>query len=201
VAAILMGIAFSLYFMNVTRERFTNDKWYQRKIVAKSDFEDPVLYSYFDYIAQWYPHNMYLLEKYRFEKFNGQTALQPVLGLMGHYRIINYDTKDYNKLVRKIWPLHYYTFNGLVAYSIYDFGYVVSSILCFLYAWSIYKMRPREHKISLLHLFYLVLLIQIPLMSIFYSAAGEILIPFLLLIPIHIFLRTKLVFNPVIEKS
>ncbi len=46
-----------------------------------------------------------------------------------------------------------------------------------------------NNQINIIHLFYIILLIQIPLMSIFYSALSSVIYLFLFLFPIHIYLR------------
>jgi len=87
--------------------------------------------------------------------------------------------------------LHWYTFNGFVAYIIYDFGYILTMLFSFYYYFVVYYLRPKNNQISLLSLFLLVLLIQIPLLAIFYSALGGIIIPLLLLIPIFIYMKVS----------
>lgn len=178
-----------LYFVNISVRRFTEDNLYAETIPSNSFIQDPVLYSYFDYLSQWYYNNMYVLNSYDFTTFNSQISLQPVLSLLGQYNIISYDPNAYLAFRQKIWPLHWYTFNGFVAYTVFDLGYILALISCLIYYFVIIKLKPKKNKISLSNLFLIVLLIQIPLLAIFYSAAGGILIPLLLSIPIFIYLK------------
>lgn len=190
----VVGILFGVYFIHISNERFTNDKQYADLIPQKSLIQDPVIYSYFDYLSQWYPNGMKVLESYSFESFNGQITLQPILSILGQYQIIPYSTENYSKLRKRLWPDNWWTFNGFVSYTIYDYGYILSFVFLFIYIYAVRKNSPHNGKISVVNLFVLVLLIQLPLFSIFYSNAGTIVIPFIFLIPILMYLKIKV--NP-----
>lgn len=178
-----------LYFINISLKRFTEDNLYAETIPSNSFIQDPVLYSYFDYLSQWYYNNMYVLNTYNFKNFNGQLSLQPLLSLLGQYGLISYDPAYYYTLRQQLWPLHWYTFNGFVAYSVYDLGYILTFIFCLVYAFVIIRLKPVGNQISLLNLFLIVLLIQVPILAIFYSAIGGIVIPLLLSVPIFLYLK------------
>ena len=188
---IVVLISIVIYFIDVSTKRFSaeTNNYYTDKIPVTSFIQDPNLYSNFDYLSQWYPNNMILLQNYKFETFNGQTSLQPLLTLLSEYNLTSYKQQDYNNFRKKLWPEHYYKFNGLVAYSIYDYGYFFSFILFLLYYWVVIQIRPRLGRVNLYNLFYIVLLIQIPVLAIFYSAVGAIVMPALLFIPIYFYLK------------
>jgi hypothetical protein len=135
---------------------------------------------------------MYILNSYNFKTFNGQISLQPVLSLLGQYSVIDYDASSYSALRQQLWPLHYYTFNGFVAYTIYDLGYVMSIIFTLIYYFMIIRLQPKNNQISLLNLFLIVLLIQLPLLAIFYSAVGGVIIPLLMSIPVFIHMKISI---------
>ncbi|GAA3982706.1 hypothetical protein GCM10022246_38370 [Pedobacter ginsengiterrae] len=181
-----------LYFVNVSLKRFTEDNLYADTIPANSFIQDPVLYSYFDYLSQWYYNNMYVLNTYEFKNFNGQLSLQPLLTLLGQYGIISYDPAYYYSLRQQLWPLHWYSFNGFVAYSIYDMGYILTILFCSIYAFIVVRLKPKNNQMPLLNLFLIVLLVQIPILAIFYSAVGGIVIPLLLSIPILLYLKISI---------
>ncbi|MBN9300158.1 MAG: oligosaccharide repeat unit polymerase [Filimonas sp.] len=185
------GSLFAVYFVYVTIQRFTNDTLYANTIPAKSFIQEPVLYSCFDYLSQWYYNGMYILHSYKFTTFQGQISLQPILSLLGQYGIIGYDTMRYANLRQQLWPLHWFTFNGLVGYSVYDYGYILTLFFSFIYYYIVKRFQPKAGRLSLIHLFYIVLLIQIPLMAIFYSAVAGIIVPFLLMIPIGLYLKIR----------
>lgn len=190
---IIFSILFSIYFISITYLRFSKDAMYAGLIPVKSLIQDPVLYSCFDYLSQWYYNSMYVLNSYKSQTFSGQLSLEPILSLLGQYEIISYKPQDYVSLRHQLWPLHWYTFNGLVAYTIYDLGYFISIIFSIAYYYAVIRMKPRNSQISLSKLFMLVLLIHLPIMSIFYSTVSQIIIPLLLSIPIFFYLKTHII--------
>jgi hypothetical protein len=102
----LLLFLIGLYFINISIKRFTTDNIYAESIPSSSFIQDPVLYSYFDYLSQWYYNSMYVLNTYNFKTFNGQISLQSVLSLLGQYNIINYNTSTYSALRQQLWPIH-----------------------------------------------------------------------------------------------
>ncbi len=200
IAIIVIGVFFSIYFINLTKERFVGDHLYEKTISQKSRIQDPVVYSYFDYLSQWYHNSMYVLNTYDFKTFKSQATFQPIISLLAQYNFIKYSAKDYAKLRKSLWPHHWDKFNGLVAYMIYDYGYTISILVSLIYYSIVRRLKPKKREISIINLFYLILLIQIPLLAIFYSFLGGIIIPGLLLIPIHIYLRTTMKYqNPTVQ--
>lgn len=191
-AIILLGIIFAIYFIHVTNIRFSDNSNFSSLIPKESKIQDPVLYSYIDYLSQSYYNGMYVLNNYNFQTFKGQLSTLPVLTLLGHFNIIDFSPADHTELRRRLWPLNYYTFNGYVAYLVYDFGYILTLIISILYSFYTSRLRPKNGEITISSLFLLVLLIQIPIFSIFYSSIGNIVLPLLLLIPIHLYMKTTL---------
>ena len=185
---LLLGLM-AVYFINISVRRFTTDNFYAETIPSNSFIQDPVLYSYFDYLSQWYYNSMYVLNTYNLKTFNGQISSQSILSLLGQYNIISYNTNTYFALRQQLWPLHWYTFNGFVAYIIYDLGYLLAIVFSLIYYLIILKLRPKNNQISVLNLFLIVLLIQLPLLAIFYSAFAGIVIPMLFLIPILLYMK------------
>lgn len=181
-----------LYFITISVNRFQNDSYYARFIPEKSYIQDPILYSVFDYFSQGLNNGFYVLDDYHFKIFNGQTMFQDVLRLAGQYNIINYSTIEYEKFRQELWPKHFYTFNGFVAYLIYDFGYVISLLLCLMYYSYLIRNRTYEHSLSIRSLLTISLLIQIPLFSIFYSPLNGLVIPFMLYKLVCVVSRVKL---------
>lgn len=182
-----------IVFIAITLSRFTDDNLYAETIPSESFIQDPSLYSVFDYLSQWFFHNMYVLDNYKFETFNGQLSFQSLLELAGNYGIVDYNKDEFMKLRRLLWPEHYYKFTGYVAYMVYDFGYILATLFSALYYFLISrKCKVNNGVISLHKLFVIVLLIQIPLFSIFYSSASTVIFASCYLIPIFFYLRVKL---------
>ncbi|MBV5341811.1 MAG: hypothetical protein J0665_20030 [Deltaproteobacteria bacterium] len=186
--AVFLVISF-IYLMYITNERFGGGSYYSSRISSKSIIQDPFVYGLFDYLSQWYYNSMYLLDSYNFSTFKGQISLKPILDLMGQYYLIDYNPNNSLNIRMALWPDNWYTFNGLVAYFVYDYGYLITIALSLLYFNLIMIVRPYKNEISLNSLFVLVLLIQIPLMAIFYSMVQSIVLPSIFLIPIFLYLR------------
>jgi len=190
---LLISISIVLaYFIYITNQRFTKNMKYAAEISSKSTIQDVKLYSYVDYLSQWYSNGMYVLNSYNNKTFQGQISLQPILSLMGQYHIIDYNPNSYMRLRKQLWPKHWYMFNGFVAYSVFDYGYFLTFFLALIYYYYVVKLKPKNKNIPLFNLLILVLLIQLPLFAIFYSTVGTIVIPFLMLIPILIYLKTTI---------
>lgn len=183
----LGGIIF--YFSFVTNNRFKDADLYSETVSNKSLIKDTVSYSYFDYLSQWYQNNMNLLEAYNYKTFNGQISFQPIIQLLRQIGFFSDSERDYMALRQELWPNHWYAFNGFVAYSLYDYGYILTIFFSLLYYYIVVRLKPKNSQISLLNLFLTVLLIQLPLLAIFYSAVGGIMISLLLLIPISMYLK------------
>jgi hypothetical protein len=188
---VTLGIIFVGYFVYLTNARFEENKSYADIIPHDSFIQGPILFSYFDYLSQWYYNSMYVLNSYDFETFKGQISLQSVLSLLSHFGLLDYNTAEYMNLRHKLWPNHWYMFNGLVAYSVFDYGYLITVIFSLLYCYTIPRLKPVNNSIKLLNLLVIVLLIQLPLMAIFYSTVGGLTIQILFLIPIYGYLRLR----------
>ena len=188
VAAVLV-VAVATYFIILTERRFRNDTAYSDLVPIDSRIQSPVLYSYVSYLSQSTEHGVNKLLDYRFQTFGGQISLNPVLSLLGKYGIIDYNPTAYAELRRTLWPEHADKFSGLACYSVYDYGYIVTSILLLMYVFVIRINRPVKGVISVKGLFHYGLLIQIPMFSIFYSMVAGILIPYLMMIPILLYLN------------
>lgn len=181
---IFISIMILFYFAYLTSLRFSQDDiqtdLYSELIPFNSRIKDPALYSVFDYLSQWYQNSLTVLSDYDFKTFGGQISTQSVISILGQYGIINYNSEFYINKRIEFWPDHWYSFIGFVAYSVYDFGYFWSFILCLCYYLLIKNMEPRDGSVSIDSLFSIVLLIQIPLLSIFYSALPGIFIPLII---------------------
>ena len=192
VFSIFMLIISSAYFVNISQDRFSENTYYASKIPSDAIVKDPVLYSYFSYLSQWHSNSVYLIKEYNFNTFNGFISLQPVLQILSRYGLVNYDYNTYETLRKILWPKHYANFNGLTAYSIYDYGIFLTLLLSGIYYIRVIFYKPINNKIPLVRLFPIVLLIQLPLFAIFYSAVSAIILPFLFMIPIYLYCRVTL---------
>lgn len=192
VALIGVGLVGVTYFIQISQKRFDQDKsqakMYADTIPAEAITQDPTTFGYLDYLSQGFLNGYEVLRYYEGEIFAGKLSLESVLAFFNTPE----QTRE-NLIYRtKLWPYHYsYSFNGFTAYSIYDYGVFGSIIFCILYYLLVVNLRPKNNTIELKDLFFIVLLVQIPLMAIFYSQVGGILIALLLLIPLQFYIRMK----------
>ncbi|WP_164126620.1 O-antigen polymerase [Sphingobacterium luzhongxinii] len=196
IATVIMYLSLT-YFISVSVKRFTDDSFstqmYIDNIPNDAIVRDPVIFSYLDYLSQWVGHNFELLKRYDFKTFNGQLSFQSVLNFLSQFGIIDYDYKVYMKERNDLWPNKYsYSFNGYVAYILYDFGLLGSVIFSFLYFFLIWKLRPKDNILDFKNLFLIVLLIQVPPLAIFYSQLGGIMIALILSIFFYNYFKYKI---------
>lgn len=193
---VISGIGL-LYFISVSVQRFEEDenlsKIYYKNIPVEAPIQDPVLYSYLDYSSQWAFNGYEVMKLYGDEYFAGQITFQPINSILSQFGIGDYEYFKYWKYRAKLWPKHYsYSFNGYPAYTLYDYGVFGSIIFSLLFVFIVRKNKPKNGSLSLLNLFVITLIIQLPLLAIFYSQMGGIIIPVFLLIPIYLFSKYKL---------
>lgn len=189
---VVVGSLSLVYFIDVSQRRFDDDnqlsKDYSKTIPVEAITQDPVLYGYLDYLSQGFYNGYEVLQMYEGEGFSGAITLE------SFRTFFSTPMESHERLLyrQKLWPRHYsYSFNGFPAYAVYDYGIIGSVLFCLIYLFIVRKMRPLQNTIELKNLFLIVLLIQIPLMSIFYSQVGGLFIAFLLWIPLVIYLNIK----------
>lgn len=185
VFAVIIIILFGRFAI-VTTLRFEENVSYLNSIPLNSRIQNPIIYSNLDYLSQGYLYGMELLEDYNFKTMNGQQALSSILPLLAKFNFISSD--DYINTRASLMKSKSNAFIGLVTGWIFDFGYIGTLIVALFYNYYVRKIKLKNKNISLTDSFILVLLIQIPLTSIFYSFLGGILIPIIFLIPINIYL-------------
>lgn len=187
---IILGSISVIYFIDVSQRRFEEDrvqaKLYSYTIPVDAVVQDPLLFSYLDYSSQGFINGFEVLELYEGKGFDGALTLQSITSFFKS-PMDNYEATKYRQ---QLWPKHYsYSFNGFTAYAVYDYGIIGSIFFCLIYFFIIRKLRPISGNINLKNLFLLTLLIQIPLMSIFYNQLIGILLAFIALIPLWFYMK------------
>lgn len=169
-------------FSSISSQRFSGTDYYSDKINKNSLITNPVYVSYIYYLSQSYENNLTLLDDYNFKTFQGKTTLQPILLPLSKLNLISYDSENYTLLRKELWPNHWKTFNGLISYSVYDYGYLLTILIFIFYNRLVVFLRPKINKktkikeISIIRLFALTIFVQIPLLSIFYGTMGNVII-------------------------
>lgn len=132
------------------------------EIPNSSLIKDDVLFSLFDYLSQWYENGITIMREYSFPPLGGK------LSNMFYYFIESKGTGYSTVALREeIWPNHWYTFNGLFSILLFDFGYVGTVFLCFIYYRIIKSLAPYNNSIDSFTLLSFGVLITLPLMSVF----------------------------------
>jgi hypothetical protein len=184
---VLLLSSYMMYYITVSR--FGVNQAASNRVPNDSFIQNAALYSTLSYFTEWYNNSLILLDSYSFETLNGQATFQPILKLLNSYTPISWDLDKYMELRKSILTSEYYkNFLGLVGNWIFDFGYILSLLLALVYNRIIYRLRPRNNRIKLKNTLLLVLLIQLPLVAIFYSFIGGIIISLIILIPINLYL-------------
>lgn len=180
-----------IIFISISEIRF-DDSTNTYLVPYSSVIKDPVVYSYIDYLSQWYFNGADVLRDYDFETFNGKITFSSLNEILGRFNIITYSPTDYQDLRMQLWKGNWYTFTGFTAYSIYDYGIAGSLIFCIFYFLIIVKISLKDGSISITNYFLVSLLIQIPLMAIFYSQMGNLVYPILYYLFIATYLKMKI---------
>ena len=184
---VLFIIAVVLQFIVIGSYRFLEYKGIGRTSII----QDAQIYSAVHYLSQSFKYGMSTLKDYNYQTFQGQLSLIDIYSLLSIFGIIDWDYDTFYQLRRQLWPTQYYTFNGLVSYSIYDYGYILTFLLFIGYYYFIKSIKSNFHSIYLTDLLIVFILIQIPLFAIFYSAVRGIAILSVLLIPIIYILKSR----------
>ena len=189
--AIIIGSLTAFQFMVIGSYRFLDYKG----IKANSIIQDAQTYSTIHYLSQSFKYGMTTLKDYNYETFHGQLSMMSVYDLLNYFGLIDWDYDTFFQLRRQLWPNHYYTFNGLVSYSIYDYGYVLSFILFIGYYLTVRSLKSKNQYINLTDMLIMFLLIQIPLFAIFYSSVRGLVLLSIILIPVNLFIKSKRTFR------
>lgn len=181
-----------LYFISISQSRFENNSYYSDKVPDESLVKNEQLYSYFDYLGQGLYNNHEVLKLYDGNTFSGQLTFQSLLSYLNQFGLIDYNAKAYKDLRETLWPFPYfYTFNSYTSYVIFDFGLVFGIVFSIIYLMIVKKVNPISNTIGIEKLMLVSLLIQVPIMAIFYNQIGTILLAFLIYFPINYYLKYK----------
>lgn len=159
------------------------------EIPESSLIKDDVLFSLFDYLSQWYKNGITIMREYSFPPLGGQLSNM-------FYYFIESKGAGYSTVAlrEEIWPNHWYTFNGLFAILLFDFGYIGTFLLSFVYFKIIKSLAPYDNSIDAFTLLSFGVLITLPLMSVFGNYLESISYHFAIVLSLilKLYLRYKL---------
>lgn len=153
------------------------------------EIENPVLASAFDYTCMWWSSSQDLFKQYHFQTMNGKIAMQQINDVINVFGL-GYSNEAKLKLRESLLKEKKGAFIGVSAYFLYDFGFIISIIVLFIYYSLVKKIKPLKGVISIQKLLYVSAFIMLPLLGIFYSTLDTILFNLLLIIPAILYLKT-----------
>lgn len=167
-------------FLVITFVRFTAMDYYGDRIPEKSIIKDPVLYSLADYAGQGYSNGIDKLEVYsEFLNLGGEQLFRDIYQILNYVGIMDWDVESSKEKISKSYNYDGGAFNGYTAYLVYNIGYFLTFLISLTYFLIIKSKLYSRTTISLESLFVLVLLLIIPVVSIFYSGYALLYFPFL----------------------
>jgi oligosaccharide repeat unit polymerase len=170
-------------FLVITYSRFSAMDYYGDRIPQNSVIKDPIIYSLFDYASQSYSNGLYQLD--RFNKsygLHGEQFLRDVYQILNFFGLVNWDVKESQELIDAAYDYDGGAFNGYTAPLVFNFGYISTFLISLLYFFIIKSKLKNKKTLSLNSMFFLVLLLFIPTVSIFYSGYAIIMFPIFLLL-------------------
>lgn len=177
------SVCIVILFLFITYIRFSAMDYYGDRIPQDSIVKDPIIYSLFDYASQSYSNGLYQLEVYNDEKsLNGEQFFRDVYQVLNFFGILNWDAKDSQEHIDRAYNYDGGAFNGYTAPLVFNFGYITTLLISLIYFISI-KLRIKNKKVkSLKSMYLLILMLVIPIVSIFYTGYALLLFPIVFLV-------------------
>ena len=145
----------SIVFMAISINRF--DDTGALKIQEGSIIQNELLYSFFDYACQWFSDNFVLGRQYNNDPLGGTLSNAFINDWFLH--------PDVKEIRLQLWGSRATAFIGLFCIWLYDFGYIVSIMIAFLFRLVVRKLRPKRGVMSSTSIFAFSVLSVLPLMS------------------------------------
>lgn len=174
-------------FLLITIIRFSAMDYYGDRIPKGSVIKDPIVYSIVSYASQGYPNGLNQLENYSDDKnLKGEQSFYLVYQCLAFFGIISWDSEESIENISRAYDYDGGAFHGYVCDMVYDFGYILTLLISIIYCFYVKKKLYCKRSISLEQMFLLMVLLQIPVASIFYSILKLIWFFFALLFCIKI---------------
>ena len=172
-----------LVFLLITISRFSDNIDIERKIESSSPIQNPVVYSFFDYLGQSNHYGIKFLNSYNGQTFQGDYALSATNTFLSALGLTK--KTDYHLALDTLWD-NFHGFPGWTAYTIYDVGYIGTILVLFIY---ILLVSVKRRSLPVSRLLLLSCLIQIPLCAIFYSKLSQVIFLCFIYLFIYLFLN------------
>ncbi|WP_289663035.1 O-antigen polymerase [Flavobacterium panacagri] len=176
------SVCIVVLFLSITYIRFSAMDYYGDRIPENSIVKDPIVYSLFDYASQSYSNGLYQLERFTPDKsLGGEQFFRDIYQILNFFKLVNWDVKESQELIDKAYDYDGGAFNGYTAPLVFNFGYILTFLISFSYFLATKIKLKNRAVIPLKSMFFLILLLFIPTVSIFYTGYAILLFPLILL--------------------
>jgi oligosaccharide repeat unit polymerase len=170
-------------FILITVVRFSAMDYYGDRIPEDSIIKDPIVYSLFDYASQGYSNGLNQLENYSEKKnLKGEQMFRDVYQILNFFGILDWNSKNSQYKIDQAYNYDGGAFNGYTCHLVFNFGYFLTLLISFIYFLFIRFKLKNKLEIPIETMYVLVLLLMIPVVSIFYSGFAILYFPLLFLI-------------------
>ncbi|WP_299125654.1 O-antigen polymerase [uncultured Tenacibaculum sp.] len=170
-------------FLLITVVRFSAMDYYSDRIPKNSIIQNPIIYNIVDYASQGYSNGINQLEVYSEEKnLGGEQLFRDVYQILNFVGLKKWDSKESQAMIDKAYNYDGGAFNGYTCYLVFNTGYFITMLISFVFYLVIKFKLKGKRKIPITSLYGIVLLLIIPVVSIFYCGYSLLYFPFLFLL-------------------
>jgi len=172
-----------LLFLLITVVRFSAMDYYGDRIPEESIIKDPVVYSLVDYASQGYSNGLNQLENYSQKKnLMGEQFFRDIYQILNFFGIYDWSAENSKYKIDQAYGYDGGAFKAHTAILVFNFGYVMTFLISLIYSVFVSFKLTNRLDISIETMYVLVLLLMIPIVSIFYTGFGLLYFPLLFLL-------------------
>lgn len=186
---IIMSTVFAIYFISISITRFEENTSYEETIPSDSKIQDPTVYSFCDYLGQSNRDGLEVLRRYNGVTMAGAYTFDVTRNVLSTFRILPYNRENFMLKRKMLFGPYAGGFTGLTAYSVMDYGILMTVFLFWLY--SRYIRRRLRVSITFSDLCVIMIFVQIPICSIFYSLSSTVCFLYFCYSFLYLFLHYK----------
>jgi oligosaccharide repeat unit polymerase len=192
----ILSLIIIFLFISITIIRFSSMDYYGDRIPVNSFIQNPILYSIFDYASQGFSNGYNQLESYNQSKnLYGEQLLRDLYQMLNFIGLISWDANVSQEKIDFAYNYDGGAFNGYTAQLVYNFGYPISLFISIIYFVTVKFMFYRKNNLFLESNFIIILLLFIPIVSIFYVGYTMLYYPFFFLILTKLLYKIKMLFH------
>ena len=170
-------------FLLITVIRFSAMDYYGDRIPEQSIIKDPIIYSLVDYASQGYSNGLNQLENYSQKKnLMGEQFFRDIYQILNFFGIYDWSSENSQYKIDQAYGHDGGAFKGHTGILVFNFGYIMTFFISLIYSIFVsFKLKNRLD-ISIETMYVLILLLIVPIVSIFYSGFGLLYFPLLFLL-------------------